>query len=495
MAKYMLGVKPPPQSSGLVPQGYGLVVGFDYDWTQHLTDSGALLQKFLEQLAKDGASQIDVVAHSEGVPVSLYAVSQTPAGNKLKNLVGLGGPVLGTPIALQDDLLADALISLNYDKDLASYTCPASAAFHAMNFEQLLQQAPFGGDLQPKSIAIEQILSDVANEVGGGPAITLAGGENPGPLTFVYVQGSPFGTTPNDGIIGLDSALGYSADFQVHPLPPFSPDFHTDLPSDNSVLSSIATQLMNEPLPALRCLGSLSTCAAAQDLSFNFTGTDFGQTASQAQFYSQDSTGAVTRLASTNLEDSDGNIAWTMPGTTEPLGTYSIFAFDGTLSTASNNVMQKVSPATTTITVSVTPATVTLSPGGTQAFTQTVTGTTNSAVIWSIQEGQAGGSISSQGVYTAPSTAGTYHVIAASVADPNATGSATVTVSAAQGINVIPASVTLPAGCATDLHRDGSRWRDRDLECPGRSGRGRHHGYGNLHSAEYPRNLSCCCGQ
>ncbi|MCW3099895.1 MAG: chiB1, partial [Chthonomonadaceae bacterium] len=47
----------------------------------------------------------------------------------------------------------------------------------------------------------------------------------------------------------------------------------------------------------------------------------------------------------------------------------------------------------------------------------TVTGTSNTAVTWSVQEGASGGSISSSGVYTPPATAGTFHVVATSVAD------------------------------------------------------------------------------
>lgn len=49
-------------------------------------------------------------------------------------------------------------------------------------------------------------------------------------------------------------------------------------------------------------------------------------------------------------------------------------------------------------------------------------------VNWSIAEGAAGGSITSGGVYIAPSAAGTYHVIATSTADPAKTATTIVTV-------------------------------------------------------------------
>lgn len=71
-------------------------------------------------------------------------------------------------------------------------------------------------------------------------------------------------------------------------------------------------------------------------------------------------------------------------------------------------------------------ATANVVKGANKTFTATVSGSANTAVTWSITEGSAGGSITSGGVYTAPNTFGTYHVVATSVADPSK--SATITV-------------------------------------------------------------------
>ena len=76
--------------------------------------------------------------------------------------------------------------------------------------------------------------------------------------------------------------------------------------------------------------------------------------------------------------------------------------------------------------VFVSPSSVTLSVDATQQFTATVTGMTNTAVSWSA----TGGSISQNGLYTAPGTAGTYTVTATSIADPTQFNNATVTVTA-----------------------------------------------------------------
>ncbi len=47
------------------------------------------------------------------------------------------------------------------------------------------------------------------------------------------------------------------------------------------------------------------------------------------------------------------------------------------------------------VTVSITPLTADLVEGATQTFTATVTGSANTAVAWKVQEGTAGGTITS----------------------------------------------------------------------------------------------------
>lgn len=106
-------------------------------------------------------------------------------------------------------------------------------------------------------------------------------------------------------------------------------------------------------------------------------------------------------------------------------------------------------PPPPAITVSVSPPSLTVSQGATQAFTASVTGTTNTAVTWSVQEGATGGAITNAGVYTAPSTAGTFHVVATSQADSTKSATGTVTVPEVS-VSVSPISDTLgPNGLRT----------------------------------------------
>ena len=136
------------------------------------------------------------------------------------------------------------------------------------------------------------------------------------------------------------------------------------------------------------------------------------------------------------------------------------------------------SPPPPVIRVAISPGTATIDPGGTQGFSASVTGTTNTAVSWSIQEGSAGGSITSAGVYTAPQATGTFHVIAASVQDPSKRATAVVIVPQIS-IQISPTSATLPVnttfssdfeGLVTGAVNDAVSWSMREGSAGGTIG-------------------------
>ncbi|MEX2182621.1 MAG: kelch repeat-containing protein [Gemmatimonadaceae bacterium] len=76
----------------------------------------------------------------------------------------------------------------------------------------------------------------------------------------------------------------------------------------------------------------------------------------------------------------------------------------------------------------------------TRQFTAAVGATSETSVTWTVQEGAAGGTIAPTGLYTAPGGAGTYHVIATSVADETKSDTATVTVVVAPEITSFAAA-------------------------------------------------------
>ena len=99
------------------------------------------------------------------------------------------------------------------------------------------------------------------------------------------------------------------------------------------------------------------------------------------------------------------------------------------------------SGSASTLDVVVEPQNAQVAPLGTVSYSATVTGTADTAVAWSVQEGAPGGSVTSGGLYTAPPTTGTFHVVATSHADPSIQGVAAVNVVTAPALAVTTASL------------------------------------------------------
>lgn len=143
-------------------------------------------------------------------------------------------------------------------------------------------------------------------------------------------------------------------------------------------------------------------------------------------------------------------------GTVDPSGHYTAPAAAGAYTVRATSVADATARGDAAVTVTAPPAAVTVSvspsPAATNTclsvtFSATVANTTNRSVTWSVQEGAAGGTITSGGVYTAPATAGTYHVVATSVADPTKTAVSTVTATdRIVSIAVAPSSTSLAPG-------------------------------------------------
>ena len=98
------------------------------------------------------------------------------------------------------------------------------------------------------------------------------------------------------------------------------------------------------------------------------------------------------------------------------------------------------------VAVSVSPKQVSITSGSTQQFIAKVTGSSNRVVTWNA----TGGSVSGQGLYTAPATTGAFKVRATSVADPSKYAEANLTVNAPNvvSVEVSPASATVNTGKA-----------------------------------------------
>ena len=145
-------------------------------------------------------------------------------------------------------------------------------------------------------------------------------------------------------------------------------------------------------------------------------------------------TGATQQFTATVTGSRYTAVTWSSTGgTVSSGGLYIAPATAGTYSVTATSQADSTKSASATVTVtspvvavSISPVSASLQTGSTQQFTAYVTGSSNTAVTWSA----SGGTVSTNGLYTAPATAGTYSVTATSQADSTKSASATVTVTA-----------------------------------------------------------------
>jgi hypothetical protein len=224
-------------------------------------------------------------------------------------------------------------------------------------------------------------------------------------------------------------------------------------------------------------------------------------------------TGGQQQFTASVLGTSNTGVAWkATAGTVTMSGLYTAPSTAGTYTVTATSVADSTKSASSTITVSqpaqvsisVSPYTANIQTGGQQQFTAAVLGTSNTGVAWKAN----GGTVTMAGLYTAPSTAGTYAVTATSAADPTKSAFAAVTVSQPiqVSISVSPGTASLQAGgqqqftamisgtsnTAGDV--DGIWWHNHDERTVHSAyGRGYLHGHGGQRSKQF--DVRFCHGQ
>ncbi len=168
--------------------------------------------------------------------------------------------------------------------------------------------------------------------------------------------------------------------------------------------------------------------------------------------------GTVTFSATVSGTTSGQSTAatWSVPAGSGTIGAttgvYVAPATAGTYVVTATSVADGTKKATATVTVTALPVTIAISPTTatldacrTQTFTATVTNASNTGVTWSVVE--AGGGSFAGATYTAPQTAGTFHVVATSLADGTKTAQGVITVGAEKvlSVAVTPGSGSLQA--------------------------------------------------
>ncbi len=188
---------------------------------------------------------------------------------------------------------------------------------------------------------------------------------------------------------------------------------------------------------------------------------------------------AVNLSPSTASVQTNGTLPFTatVSGTSNPAVTWSVTSGSGTVSsagvytapsTAGSATIRAASAADTTmfataavtvtappapVSVTVTPSTASVQTGGTLQLNAAVSGSTNTAVTWSVASGS--GTVSSAGVYTAPSTAGSAAIKATSAADTTKSATATITITAPPApvsVTVTPSTASVQTGGTLQLN-------------------------------------------
>ncbi len=156
------------------------------------------------------------------------------------------------------------------------------------------------------------------------------------------------------------------------------------------------------------------------------------------------STGAQEQFVATVQGTSNTAVSWSVDsvsggnstdGTITQAGMYTAPTLAGTHTVTATSVADPTKSASATVTVqgivNISPASATLAASATQQFNASVNGQTNPAITWSVDGVTRGnssvGTISSSGLYTAPSQVGNYTIAAtASAASSGATAPVTV---------------------------------------------------------------------
>jgi hypothetical protein len=218
-------------------------------------------------------------------------------------------------------------------------------------------------------------------------------------------------------------------------------------------------------LPLIVCLAAVAACTASPAPSSTTGPTGPASNAivvSLSPLSASTSTGGSVSFTASVTGTADTGVTWSVQegltgGTVSASGVYQAPGGAGTyhVLATSHADASKVQVAAVLVTgstgtgasVSVTPSSATIDACRTTTFNATVTGNTNKNVTWSVREGATGGTVTSAGLYTAPPTAGTYHVVATSQADATRVGEAAVTIGPEKilSVSVAPGSESVTA--------------------------------------------------
>jgi len=250
-------------------------------------------------------------------------------------------------------------------------------------------------------------------------------------------------------ITGGSAATGTISSTGLYTAPPATTMLQvtvTAVASANSASTASAIVTVN-PLPMGSVTISPTTAIVAVSGTQQFTAMVVGETNNTVTWSVDGVNGGNNRVGTVSSRG-----LYTAP---DSAGHHTVTA------TSAADPSKSASAAVSVILLTVSPPSASLAPHGTQQFTASVTGTNNTGVSWSVI-GVAGGNnmvgtITGDGLYTAPGTLGMYTVAAASDALPSYSVDATVSVTEAP-----PGTVSVLTYRNDDV-RDGANLNETTL--------------------------------
>ena len=276
-----------------------------------------------------------------------------------------------------------------------------------------------GDPKEPKPQNGQLAVSPVSATLRGGDSETFSAIEG-GTATPPAVSWSINGTASGNASLGTITSAG------VYAAPEFPPAGGnvtvTATETADTTKTASSTVTLQNPVPQVSSVTPNSIPVGAFSLTIN--GTHFAPGAS-VQFGS--ATLTTTRVSSTKLT-ATGN------ATSGQVGNISVTVKNPDPGPVSSSAITAKVTASSGISVAISPASATTHPGLNLNFTATVTGNSNQAVTWSLNNANFGnptiGFTNTAGLYAPPGTVpnpNTVTITATSVADPSKKSSATIT--------------------------------------------------------------------
>ena len=203
------------------------------------------------------------------------------------------------------------------------------------------------------------------------------------------------------------------------------------LSKSNSVTFSVSKP--SPKSPSITSISPTSAVVGSSDLVLIVTGSNFSSVGPDYSPYVKWSANGTALLSPTSTGSTQ--LTTVIPEAllkTAITATVQVVLYDGPddHTYSSSNAVSFAVLSASSGTASISPATDTVGRLSARQFAFTIDGTKAEAT-WVVQEGAAGGTITSSGLYTAPSGPGTYHIFATSLTDSSKNAKASVSVAAA----------------------------------------------------------------